>query len=131
MSAKKIPITPFKRGYREIPQAEFAEAVSLVARHIAEQGELIEEATQPAADMVSKAHALRCFDLAAAIASATQQAAPTAPGLCLSGELAQFVARSRNNSRSVFCPPRSTCFTDWLNWSIRRPIWMSISRCCS
>lgn len=65
----------FKRGYREIPQAEFAEAVSLVARHIAEQGELIEEATQPAADMVSKAHAMRCFDLAGALASATQQAA--------------------------------------------------------
>lgn len=64
----------FKRGYREIPQAEFAEAVSLVARHIAEQGELIEEATQPAADMVSKAHAMRCFDLAGAVASATQQA---------------------------------------------------------
>lgn len=65
----------FRRGYREIPQAEFAEAVSLVARHIAEQGELIEEATQPAADMVSKAHAMRCFDLAGALASATQQAA--------------------------------------------------------
>ena len=65
----------FKRGYREIPQAEFAEAVSLVARHIAEQGELLEEATQPAADMVSKAHAMRCFDLAGALASATQQAA--------------------------------------------------------
>lgn len=65
----------FKRGYREIPQAEFAEAVSLVARHIAEQGELIEEAPQPTADMVSKAHAMRCFDLAGALASATQQAA--------------------------------------------------------
>lgn len=65
----------FKRGYREIPQAEFAEAVSLVARHIAEQGELIEEAPQPPADMVSKAHAMRCFDLAGALASATQQAA--------------------------------------------------------
>lgn len=64
----------FKRGYREIPQAEFAEAVSLVARHIAEQGELIEEAPQPTADMVSKAHAMRCFDLAGALASATQQA---------------------------------------------------------
>lgn len=64
----------FKRGYREIPQVEFAEAVSLVARHIAEQGELIEEAPQPPADMVSKAHALRCFDLAGALASATQQA---------------------------------------------------------
>lgn len=64
----------FKRGYREILQAEFAEAVSLVARHIAEQGELIEEATPPAADVVSKAHAMRCFDLAGALASATQQA---------------------------------------------------------
>lgn len=69
----------FKRGYREIPQAEFAEAVSLVARHIAEQGELIEEAPQPPADMVSKAHALRCFDLAAALASATQQATVRPP----------------------------------------------------
>lgn len=46
-------------------------------------------------------------------------------------EFYDVAARSRNNSRSVFCPPRSTCFTDWLNWSIRRPIWMSISRCCS
>lgn len=61
-------------GLRELPQAEFTEAVSLVARHIAEQGELLEEATQPPADMVSKAHALRCFDLAGALASATQQA---------------------------------------------------------
>lgn len=145
----------FKRGYREIPQAEFAEAVSLVARHIAEQGELIEEATQPAADMVSKAHAMRCFDLAGALASGTRGSARfesrtpvTARHSWRSSQWALWpcsrqpfrahrrtsysaTTRSRNNSRSVFCPPRSTCFTDWLNWSIRRPIWMSISRCCS
>lgn len=35
----------FKVGYREIPQAEFAEAISLLARHIAE-GELVDEPPQ-------------------------------------------------------------------------------------
>lgn len=32
----------FKTDYRHIPQAEFHEAVSIVARHVAEQGELID-----------------------------------------------------------------------------------------
>jgi hypothetical protein len=32
----------FKTDYRRIPQAEFPEAVSIVARHIAEQGELLD-----------------------------------------------------------------------------------------
>lgn len=32
----------FKTDYRHIPQAEFPEAVSIVARHIAEQGELLD-----------------------------------------------------------------------------------------
>lgn len=57
----------FKRGYREIPQAEFTEAVSLVARHIAEQGELLEPPAQPPADMITKEHAMRCLALVSSL----------------------------------------------------------------
>lgn len=57
----------FKRGYREIPQVEFAEAVSLVARHIAEQGELLEPPAQPPADMITKEHAMRCLALVSSL----------------------------------------------------------------
>jgi prophage antirepressor-like protein len=38
----------FKVGYREIPQAEFTEAVSIVARHCAQHGELLEAEQKPA-----------------------------------------------------------------------------------
>lgn len=61
----------FKVGYREIPQGEFAEAVSLVARHVADQGELLDAA--PAADMVSKSHALRCLKMTATSLFEAQQ----------------------------------------------------------
>jgi len=57
----------FKRGYREIPQAEFTEAVSLVARHIADQGELLEAPAQPPADMITKEHAMRCLALVSSL----------------------------------------------------------------
>lgn len=58
----------FGVSYREIPQTEFTEAVSLVARHVA-QGELLDAEPR---DMVSKAHALRCFAMASAITGPAQ-----------------------------------------------------------
>lgn len=61
----------FKTDYRHIPQAEFAEALSIVARHIAEQGELLDAEPR---DMVSKAHALRCLQLAGAAFAEAQRA---------------------------------------------------------
>lgn len=54
----------FKVGYREIPQAEFAEAVSLLARHVA-QGELLE--AEPKPDMITKEHAMRCLALVSSL----------------------------------------------------------------
>lgn len=59
----------FKTDYRHIPRAEFPEAVSLVARHIAGF------AAAPADDLIPKSHALRCFALASAVTTSAQAAA--------------------------------------------------------
>lgn len=59
----------FKTDYRHIPRAEFPEAVSLVARHIAGF------AAAPADDLIPKSHALRCFALASAVTTGAQAAA--------------------------------------------------------
>lgn len=54
----------FKVGYREIPQAEFSEAVSLLARHVA-QGEVLD--AEPSPGLVTKEHAMRCLALVSSL----------------------------------------------------------------